>query len=133
MNAGLAFGNNRLEILNFRCYEDEIKRGNPYNSVFDLMVSSGSFSGVAPCEYDLAEFKKLAQGIHKLYDFELSAVELSDMCYGSKVKFTMDKTGHVEISGRIFGEAMEHSLEFCFQADQTVLQQFAFELDRLLP
>lgn len=133
MNAGITFENNQLQILNFRYYKDEINRGNPYNSAFDLMVSSSGFSGVAPCEYDQAEFKKLVQGIHKLYNFEVSDVELSDICYGSKVKFTMDKTGHVEISGKIFGEAMEHSLEFCFCADQTVLQQFALALDRLLP
>lgn len=133
MKAGLVFENNQLEISNFRCYEEELARGNPYNSVFEVTVCSGGFCGRASCEYDLAEFKKLVQGIHKLYDFELSAVELSDICYGSKVRFAMDKTGHVEVSGKIFGKAMEHSLEFCFSADQTVLKQFASELDRLLP
>lgn len=132
MNAQLTFGNDNLKIANFCHYKTEVDRGNPYNSTFDLVVQSGVFCGIAPCEYDIKDFVKFVDSLHKLYNFETYNVLLDDICHGSKVQFQMDRAGHIEISGKIFGEAMIHSLEFGFSADQTVLKQFIIELDALL-
>lgn len=132
MNAQLSFENNSLEISNFCHFREEAKQGNPYNTTFELAVQSGAFRGVAPCECDIKVFERFADALHKLYNFESFTADLDDICYGSKVKFVMNAAGHLEITGKIYGEAMEHSMEFVFNADQTVLKQFIEEIDELL-
>lgn len=132
MTARLAFELNYLEISDFRHYPEEAARGNPYNCTFDLTVRSCGFGGTAPCQYDMKDFRQFAADLRKLYDFTCTTVTLGDMCYGSRVEFTMDSMGHIEVSGKIFGQAMEHSLEFTFPADQTVLGTFAEELETLI-
>ena len=46
---------------------------------------------------------------------------LSEICYGSNVTLSMDRTGHVKVEGLIFDNAMEQSLTFAFEADQSTL------------
>ena len=67
-----------------------------------------------------------------MYDFKKQIVMLNDICYGSNVKFEADKTGHIEVSGEIFGKSMEHSLTFSFITDQFVLKQFILELQNMI-
>lgn len=127
-SAKLIYEKDYLIISNFKHYkEDEY-----YNTSFDLEVSSGGFRGLAPCEYDIKEFLKFVQNLAQMYDFKKQTVMLNDICYGSNVKFEADKTGHIEISGEIFGEAMEHCLKFSFAADQFVLKQFISELKNMI-
>lgn len=132
MHAQLTYGNDSLTISNFIHDPAEAGRGNPYNSTFQLVIHSGDFCGSAPCVYNIVDFAAFVQALHKLHDFKVSTAQLRDICYGSKVDFAMDRAGHLEISGRIFGEAMLHSMEFVFSADQTVLKPFLRELDELL-
>lgn len=132
MTARLAFEENYLEIANFRYYPEEAARGNPYNCTFDLAVRSCGFGGTAPCEYDIKDFRQFAADLRKLYDFEKNSVTLDDMCCGSRVEIAMDRAGHMKVSGKIFGWAMDHSLEFTFPADQTVLLRFYEELGEIL-
>lgn len=127
--AKLMHENNFLIIHNFTYLQEDIC----YNTSFDLEVRSGSFSGVAPCEYDIKEFRKFVQELLEMYDFKKQIVMLNDICYGSNVRFETDKTGHIVISGEIFGEAMEHSMKFSFVTDQFVLKQFITELQNILP
>lgn len=128
--AKLIYENNFLIINNFTYHQEDIDYN--YNTSFDLEVRSGSFSGVAPCEYDIKEFRKFVQELLEMYDFKKQIVMLNDICYGSNVKFEADKTGHIEVSGEIFGEAMEHSLKFSFVTDQFVLKQFILELQNMI-
>lgn len=127
--AKLMHENNFLIIHNFTYHQEDIY----YNTSFDLEVRSGSFSGVAPCEYDIKEFRKFVQELSEVYDFKKQIVMLNDIYYGSNIKFEADKTGHIGVSGEIFGEAMEHSLKFSFVTDQFVLKQFITELQNILP
>lgn len=122
--AKLIHGDNFLIITNFTHHQNDVY----YNTSFDLEVRSGSFCGVAPCEYDIKDFRKFVQDLLEMYHFQKQIVTLNDICYGSHVKFEADKTGHIEVSGEIFGEAMEHSLKFTFVTDQFVLKQFISEL-----
>ena len=126
--AKLIHENNYLIINNFTYHQKDIY----YNTSFDLEVRSGSFSGVAPYEYDIKEFRKFVQELLEMYDFKKQIVMLNDICYGSSVRFEADKTGHIGISGEIFGEAMEHSLKFSFVTDQFVLKQFILELQNMI-
>ena len=126
--AKLIYEDNYLMINNFIYHQQDIY----YNTSFDLEVRSGSFCGVAPCEYDIKDFRKFVQDLLEMYHFQKQIVTLNDICYGSHVKFVADKTGHIEVSGEIFGEAMEHSLKFSFVADQFVLKQFISELQNMI-
>ena len=122
--AKLIHEDNFLIINDFTYHKEDIY----YNTSFDLEVRSGSFSGVAPCEYDIKEFRRFVKELLEMYDFKKQIVMLNDICYGSNVKFEADKTGHIEVSGEIFGKAMSHSLTFSFVTDQFVLRQFISEL-----
>ncbi len=126
--AKLMYEDNYLIINNFIYHQKDIY----YNTSFDLEIRSGSFSGVAPCEYDIKEFRKFVQELLEMYDFKKQIVTLNDICYGSSVKFEADKIGHINVSGEVFGKAMKHSLKFSFVADQFVLKQFISELQNMI-
>ena len=126
--AKLIYEDNYLMINNFIYHQQDVY----YNTSFDLEIRSGSFSGVAPCEYDIKEFRKFVEELLEMYDFKKQIVTLNDICYGSSVKFEADKIGHITVSGEIFGKAMAHSLKFSFTTDQFVLKQFISELENII-
>lgn len=132
MCATISYGSNLLEITDFIHYPEELKRGNPYNCTFNLKVISGAFSGIAPCEYDIKDFRELVLAFEEMYHFKRTTVELKDICYGTSVEFSMDELGHIDVSGMIFGEAMIHQMKFKFQIDQTVILPFINELKGLV-
>ena len=128
----LKYGENLLAIENFDTHTIEVERGNPYNTTFDIRVCSGAFCGYAGCEYDIKQFRVFVRELREMYDFKRSSVELSEICYGSRVTFTMSKTGQIEVSGKLYGEAKEHSLTFVFSADQSSLLPFIEALENLV-
>ena len=125
--AKLMYGDNYLMINNFIYHQQDIY----YNTSFDLEIRSGYFCGVASCEYDIKEFRKFVEELLEMYEFKKQIVMFNDICYGSSVKFEADKTGHITVSGEIFGKAMEHSLKFSFMIDQSVLDKFISELQNI--
>ena len=126
--ARLIYENNYLIIENFDYHNEDAY----YNTTFDLQVSSGNFKGLASCEYNIKDFRKFVDELQKMYDFKLQTVVLHEICYGSRIQFQADKTGHIEITGEIYGDAMEHCLKFIFTVDQCVLKQFLSELQNLI-
>ena len=52
--------------------------------------------------------------------------------YGSRVAFDMDRLGYLEVSGTVYGDAMEQELKFRFLADQTELGAFLLPLDEAI-
>jgi len=123
-SAEIRYDGNLFAIEDFKTSPEEKKQGNPYNTTFHIRVVSRSFSGYAFCEYDIKEFIRFVSEMGELFCFRRDKTELNDICYGSKVVFFMDKTGHLDIFGKIFGHAAEHCLEFRFAADQTCLNGF---------
>lgn len=126
--AKLIYGDNYLMINNFIYHQKDIY----YNTSFNLEIRSGFFGGVAPCEYDIKEFRSFVEELSEMYEFKKQIVMFNDICYGSNVKFEADKTGHITVSGEIFGKALKHSLKFSFVADQFVLKQFISELQNMI-
>ena len=126
--AKLIYEDNHLIINNFVYHQKDVY----YNTSFDLEIRSGSFCGVAPCEYDIKEFRKFVQELLEMYNFKKQIVMFNDICYGSSVKFEADKIGHITVSGEIFGKAMVHSLKFYFTTDQFVLKQFISEFQNII-
>lgn len=132
MCAQLIYGNDFLKIADFSYAKQDAELGSPYNTSFELHVYSGVFSGVAPCEYNMEEFRRFVLEMRDLYQFGRNTVELQDIGYGSRVEFRLDKAGHLMVSGKIFGEAKEHAMEFTFSADQTAIGPFVAELENLM-
>ena len=125
MDTGFTFEGNSLRICDFFHSQEDAEQGNPYNCSFTLKVTSHGFSGIAPFESDIQALRQFLRQLDDLYQFRCDRVTLQDIGYGSAVTFTKaDRTGHLIVRGRIYGEASVHALEFEFWADQTVLLPF---------
>lgn len=99
----------QLIISNISVSYEDFNNGNPYNTNFNVKVISGDFTGVSEFEYNIKDFIRFVKEIRELYDFKLRQVELNDICYGSNIQFCLDKTGHITISGTIYGNAVEET------------------------
>ena len=123
---------NSIAIDEFVFYADELRRGNPYNTTFLIFVKSGSFSGFGDCECDIKEFKRFVNELQEMYGFKKNSVAFKDICYGSEIVFTMSKLGRIEVKGTVYADAMQHSLTFCFNTEQSVFFPFICELRKLV-
>lgn len=130
--AELRYGENLVAIEDFNFYKDDADAGNPYNTTFGIKVISGAFQGYASCEYDINEFRIFVDQLCELYAFRRDRVVLSEICYGSDVVLSIDKTGHLKVEGEIFDNGMEQSLTFTFEADQSALLPFISDLKHII-
>ncbi len=130
--AELRYGENLVAIEYFNFHKDDADAGNPYNTTFGMKVISGAFQGYASCEYDIKDFRTFLDQLCELYAFQRDRVVLSEICYGSNVTLSMDRTGHVKVEGLIFDNAMEQSLTFAFEADQSTLPPFISGLKNMI-
>ncbi len=133
MNARFEFGANFLEISNFNCCSEEAKRGNQYNTMFDLRVQSmdGRFAGVGDFECDFKQVAQFAAELEEMYDLKRSSVRLESLVgYEQEFELIMQRTGKITVYGTITN--FDHSMEFEFEADQTALPPFIKQLRELL-
>lgn len=130
--AELRYEENLVAIEDFNFHKDDADAGTPYNTTFGIRVVSGAFQGYASCEYDIKDFRIFVDQLCELYAFQRDRVVLSEICYGSHVTLSMDKVGHVKVAGLIFDNAMEQSLTFAFEADQSTLPPFISGLKNMI-
>lgn len=128
MEARFNYNNNLIKITNFTHYKEDDDDGNPYNCSFTITVISDGFQGIAEWECDYREWLKFIKNLDSLYNFKAKEVTFNDISYGSKISFAIESNGHLKISGILFGENAEQSLNFMFTADQTSLNGFIDEL-----
>ena len=114
MEAEFTYLQNSIKITDFRHYAEDAAMGSPYNTLFYISVVSGGFSGCGSFECDIKRLKELCEEIRQMYDFERESVALDDYLYGSKLEFVLEKSGHLTVSGTIYGSGAEQSLNFCF-------------------
>lgn len=124
MNAELKQGENGIVFSDFRYCAQDKAMGSPYNTVFSVRVYSDGFSGIGKWECDRDALAVFAESLAELYAFGRDSAVLEDISYGSRVEITMDKTGHLTVSGVLYGSRAEQSLTFRFKADQTALGTF---------
>jgi hypothetical protein len=133
MNAKLSCCGNSIEITDFSHSIQDEEGGNPYNCTFNIAVTSYGFSGFADgCEYDCKEWRNFVKQLEAVVLNQAEKAELHEIGYGSRIVFTADGKGHIEISGLIYGEATTHSLQFEFMTDQTYYAEFIRELEAML-
>ena len=133
MSARLEFGQNFLEITNFRYFSEDAVGGSPYNTLFDLRVQScdGKFAGVGDCEDDIKHIGWFADELQMMYELKADAVKYRDAFgNGAEIEFTFSRTGHITVSGKVIN--FVHSMEFEFEADQTALPPFINGLNKML-
>ena len=128
MACELRSGENFLKFSYFRNFAEDEANGNPYNFFFTVRAASDGFAGHTDWKCDRKEFMKFVKSLQSLYDFRCTSAELNDIGYGSRVHFEMDKTGHITITGTLYGHAADHSVTFRFIADQTDLRIFLTNL-----
>lgn len=130
--AELRSGENLVAIEDFDVCREDADAGNPYNTTFGLQVISGAFRGYAPCEYDIREFRVFVEQLCELYAFRRSRVVLSEIGYGSHITLSLDRTGHIEVAGKILDNGGEQCLTFTFQTDQSMLPPFIRDLKNMI-
>ena len=118
--------NSAIKIDDIHIYDEQYKAGNPYNTSINVMVRSGCFSGAGTFELDIANFCTFSRELYDLYNNLSGTVKLNDICYGAFLQFEpLDRLGHIQISGQVFGDGTVHSVEFEFRIDQTELRSFS--------
>ena len=131
--AVFSFGVCALELFCFSHVPAEAAVGNPYNTEFQMRVQSEEhFSGQGVWECDIAKFRDFVSELEEMAQFRRKSVELLDIGYASRVRFQMDRLGHITVDGTIYGRAMVHSVTFEWRADQTALGPFLKGLVKLL-
>lgn len=118
----------QLSFNNVEVSSKDIAIGNPYNTIFRVSVVSGEFAGAANFECDFSDFKRFINEISELYNFHRTEVKIDDTCYGAFILFRLDKTGHLSVSGTLYGVGMVENLSFQFDTDQTALEEFCTSL-----
>ena len=121
--------NKELLIDNIFISNEDYKAGNPYNTTFRVKVKSGYFAGAGDFELDIADFCTFSKELFNLYNNLSGKVSLNDVGHGSFLQFeAIDKIGHIQICGEIYGEAQSQVVKFAYEIDQTELQEFSKNL-----
>ena len=124
-------GENLLSLRDI-CYSPEDARISPYNTVFQAKVVAEGFSGQGEFECDWTEFLRFVSELNELYDFERNEVEIDDIEWGNRLRFSMDHSGHLTVSGHLYGGVSRQTLEFEFWTNQTALALFLQQIIKQL-
>lgn len=123
-SAVFAFGEDRVEIEFLDAAEREAGKGERNLALFGVRVRSGAFGGYSVCTCEPQAFHTFVEQLRELYAFRRDSATLSEMYYGSRVTFSLRKTGLMEVEGKLFDSGMVQHLTFHFDADQSVLPPF---------
>lgn len=108
--------------------------GQPCNTLMEIQVQSGGFSGQATMELDAQALAEFAQALAKLYETLAGRAALAEP-YGWQMylAFTGDGRGHIEVKGQLAqdsGSGHVQRLNFENSVDQTCLKKFCLDLRR---
>ncbi len=99
---------------------------------FDVRVQSGMFSGTANCEFSVAELHTFLTQFEELYGFRRDTATLRVLYYGSHFSLSLDKAGHLTISGELYDDPMTQKLNFTLDAGQSALLPFLNNLKEIV-
>lgn len=133
MEARFQFQENEIKIFDFSHFALDAQAGNPYNTIFQMSIASNGFAGKGEWECDIKEFRQFVKGLEEMAQLQTVQVDLRDTGYASHICFKMAHTGHICVTGVLFGPMKTQQVTFEFFADQTVLSPFTKELRLLLP
>lgn len=126
--------NKRIEIRTYNI-EHELILDCMYlvqqHFTFNLSVKSGYFSGSSHFCISINQIKEFAQTLHNMFSCLSGSTQLFDNDSDSFLDFSIDKYGHVAVSGQVGGSQEDHYMRFQFVTDQTVLPEFIKELKEI--
>lgn len=121
-------GTDLLAFLDIRYSPKDAMEGC-YNTACYVKAVSGEFSGLGDWECDWKDLLRFGEELAELYCFQRNEVEFQDIEWGSELKFTLTKLGHIVISGYL--RHYDHTLAFEFRTDQTALKPFLQQMKQL--
>lgn len=117
----------KFELIFVKCFDEEYKNGNPYNTFININIYSYGFFGTSQWTVDFDDLKEFAYKLKKMYDNLKGVLEFSDKDYGSNIRIECDGLGHFIFKGKLVGCTLQ-KLEFDFTVDQTYLKRFVDNL-----
>ena len=114
-------GRNCVEIFDFWCNDRE--SNDPYGTEFKVRVcSNGEDNYGEMC--GIEEVRNFVGQLDEMNHLQGKHAEIKDVSYGGRLCFNLDRMGHVQVSGTLFGVYGIQSLKFEFTGDQTALGPF---------
>ena len=102
------------------------------NFTVDLTVRSGNYSGTSHFCVRTDEIETFCGALLKIHDSLSGSTRLSDNDSDGFVKFEMEESRHLLVSGQVGGSHEDHFLRFKFSSDHTCLLPFVADFKTLL-
>lgn len=99
---------------------------------FNIWVKSGSFSGASHFCLPKEVIKLSIEKLTKMNNELTGCCEIADNDSDAYITFSMDKFGHMIVSGQIGGSQEEHFMKFRYNTDQTIIDKLVKLLTVLL-
>lgn len=102
------------------------------NFTFDLTAKSGGFSGTSHFCVRTDEIETFCNALMKMYSSFSGSARLNDNDSDGYVRFEMQESGQVNVSGQVGGSHQDHFVMFAFLTDQTCIPRFISDFKTLL-
>lgn len=117
----LRHGSDLLRFEDIRYWPEQSQEEDWHDTLLWVKVVSGEFSGRGMFACYWSSLLGIVSALSELYRFERKETELWDREWENWLKFSMDRSGHLTISGRLYDEVSSQTLEFELVTDQTAL------------
>lgn len=113
-------------ISNIVSYNNDISIGNKYNTTLILeVISINGYRGKSNFVLDIKQLEKFIMQLLEMSETLIGNAKLTDNGYGSYLDITVNKFGHVLITGVLSDEHKEQELKFAFNVDQTFIRNLS--------
>lgn len=99
---------------------------------FRVHVVSGDFSGSTNFCVKHKAIEEFLDSLKSLYETLFGESNIIDTDSNDFIKFQYIKNGHIAVNGQIGGSYNEQFLKFCFDIDQTYLNEFIADTSHFL-
>lgn len=117
-------------IRNISISLEDKKRGNKFNTEFEIDVVSHNYCGKSLFIVDFNDIYIFAECLYKLNKTLSGTALIKDLSLGSQVIFSINRLGRISIEGDLYSEHKEQLLKFNFDIDQTYINDIANNLYR---
>lgn len=115
-------------LLTLKVFSSDIQY--PNNTILEIALNSGDFSGSTSMDIDIKEFKSFVCNLSDLYETFRGSAAITEPYSKQMIQFSSDRTGHIHVSGMIRNDGQSLQFENCF--DQTFLKAFVSSLKEIL-
>lgn len=113
----------KFELIFEKCYLEDYKKGNPYNTIILININSYGYYGNSEWTIDYKDLIDFSSKLNEMYMDLKGDLQFKDKNLGSYLFIKCDTTGKFIFSGKLINH-MFQKLEFQFTLDQTYLKSF---------